>query len=63
MKKKWIIEEIHGTWWGYLEPRPNDECFITHSRPNKPVIIGPFHCQEYALDIAAKAPIDVMVGS
>ena len=55
----WTIEEIHGAWWGYLTkwPRPKNNQFVTHMRQPKPVILGPYHCREFAEEKVAKEPI------
>jgi hypothetical protein len=50
----WCVEEIHGAWWAYKEPRPADEYFITHNRPLAPRIIGPYFDEEYAIKMAHK---------
>ena len=46
--KIWTIEEIHGIWWAYQEPRPEDKFFFSHSRPPRPPIMGPYHCKAFA---------------
>jgi len=56
-KKEWVIGEVHGIWWAWLEPKPPDEAFRTHGRPTKPRIIGPFHNKIYAEVMAAKTAI------
>jgi hypothetical protein len=43
-----IIEEVHGLWWAYEPPRPSNEKFVSHGRPQSPRILGPFNCREYA---------------
>jgi hypothetical protein len=44
----WAVEEVHGIWWGYVMPRPEDKKFITHGRPHQPRILGPYYSREFA---------------
>jgi hypothetical protein len=57
VKKTWIIEQVHGLWWGYIEPRPETWRFFTHGRPHTSMIIGPYHSQGYAEQMAEKTPV------
>ena len=51
MKKSestWNIEEVHGIWWAWFPPRPDDKVFEASHKIKPRNLIGPFHNKAFA---------------
>jgi hypothetical protein len=56
VKNSWQLVEHHGLWWAYEGELPPPGAFQTHSRPPRPLILGPYPSRVVAEALLRRQP-------